>query len=100
MTRTATAAGVTGSRDFGDSCKFARSDLVFNRTFRDEEARADERLVANPFIARRITELANRLQQRVTRKLRAMLSAGFTELFTPKCVTILPDDGSLGSRNI
>ena len=82
MTGTTAAACVADSRDFGHSFESARGDLVFNRTFRDEEARADERFVAGPLFTRRIAELANRRQQRVAREFRTVLSVCFQALQT------------------
>jgi predicted Zn-dependent protease len=77
MTGTATAAGVAGAGNFGHGLESTFRDLGFNRPFRDKEARADERLIAAPLLARRIAVFTNRLQQRVTRKLRTVFSVCF-----------------------
>ena len=77
MTRTATAAGVTNSRNFGHGLKISRGNLVFNRSLRDEEAGANERFVANPLIARRIAELPNRREQCLAREFWTVFSVCF-----------------------
>ena len=82
MTRTATAAGVTDSRDFGYGLKISRGNLVFNRSFRDEEAGADKGFVAGPLVACRIAELPNRSQQCVVCEFRTVLSVYFQTVQT------------------
>ncbi|HEU5460243.1 MAG TPA: hypothetical protein VFU83_07095, partial [Pyrinomonadaceae bacterium] len=61
MTRSATAAGVTRIRHFGNCREAVRLNLTFDCTLRHEEARTDQRLVTRPLIARRIAEIANRI---------------------------------------
>ena len=101
MTGTAAAAGVTDARDFGDSVESSRRNLVFNRAFRNEEARANKRFIARPLVAHRIAKLANRSQEGVARKFWTVFAAGFkVGKVSPECITILPDDGGFGSRDI
>lgn len=102
MTRTAAAARVARSRNFGNGCESARGDLGFNGAFGNKKARTDQRFIAGPIIARRIAVLPNRSQQRITRELRAMLSFHFEsrKLTLYECVPILPDDSGFGSRDI
>ena len=77
MTGTATAARVTNTRYFSNGVETARGDFVFNRAFRDEEARANKRFVTCPFVARGVAELANGSQERVDRQLRTVFPARF-----------------------
>lgn len=74
MTRSATAARVANSRDFRNGVESSGSDLAFNRTFRNEKARADQRFVTGPLVTRRLAELANRRPERVDHELRTVFS--------------------------
>ena len=77
MTRTAAAAGVARARDFRNAAQSAARNLSFDGAFRNKEARADQRFVARPIVARGVAVLANRGQQRVTNELGAVLSFRF-----------------------
>jgi len=115
MTGTATAAGVTRARDFRNSLQSTAHDFSFYGALRNKETGTNERFVSAPLLACRIAELANRTKQRIARESRTVFSARFTvpsARFTvpsarfsfgepaPQSVTILPDDGGLGSRDI
>lgn len=75
MTRTAAAARVARARDFGDARKSTACNLAFDRAFGNKEARANERFVTAPVIARGVAVLADRSEQCVASEFRAMLSA-------------------------
>lgn len=83
MARTAAAARVARARDFGDARKSTACNLAFDRAFGNKEARAYERFVTAPVIARGVAILADRSEQRVASELRTVLSAG---LYTIKTV--------------
>ena len=108
MTGTAAAARATNARDVRNSLQSAAQNFSFNRALRNKETRTDQSFLTAPLLARRIAELANRSQQRITRESRTMFSTGFRRLspvlnfgeLAPQYVTILPDDGGLGSRNV
>ena len=101
MTRTAPAARIARARDFSDCLQSAARNLSFNSAFRNKEARADERFVAAPVVARGIAVLANRRQQRVAGELRTVLSSclKLAKAMLQRAV-ILPDYGGFGSRDI
>ena len=99
MTRTAAAARVARACDFRNGLQSATRNLSFDRAFGNKEARANQRFIACPIVARGVAVLTNRRQQRVTSELRAMFSPWlrFSKL---QRASILPDDGGFGSRDI
>src|ERR1043165_575 len=101
MTRTAAAARVASSRDFGDSSQAVRRDLAFDRPLGNKETRADQRFVAGPVGTRGIAVLANRGKKRVAGQLRTMLVFRFKVRERPfQRIRILSDNGRVGSRDI
>ncbi len=82
MTRTAATARVAGARDFGDGSQFSARDLALDSAFGNKKARADQRFVTGPIVARGVAVLPNRSQQRVTGQFRTVLSAGFQTVKT------------------
>ena len=101
MTRTAAAARVARARHFSNTLQSARGDLTFDSAFGNKETRADKCFVAGPVVARGVTVLTNRRQQRITRQFRTMLSPCFQlRQVSCQCAAILPDDGGFGSRDI
>ena len=73
MTRTAPAAGVARARDFRHAAQSMARNFSFDGAFGNKEARADERLVARPIVARGVAVLANRGEQGVTGQFRTVL---------------------------
>ena len=101
MTRTAAAAGITGSRDFSHAPQSTRGDLAFDRAFGNEEARADQRFVADPLVARCIAVFANRRQQRIASQLWTVLvrRLNFTEA-SSQLLGILPEHCGFRRRRV
>src|ERR1700754_575951 len=101
MTRTAPTARVARARDFTNSLQSTARNLSFNGAFGNKEARADERFVAGPVVARGIAVLAYRRQQRIAREFRTVLSSWLKTMKDSfNRVSVLPDDGGFGSRDI
>lgn len=101
MTRTAPTARVARTRDFGDGLQSTARNLSFNSVFGNKEARADERFVTSPVVARSVAILANRCQQRVAGQFRTVLSSWLKTMKDSfNRVAILSDDGRFGRRNI
>ena len=101
MTRTTAATGVARARDFSNVLQAVRFDFTFDCAFRNEEARADERFVAGPIVARGVAILANRCEQRIAREFRTVFSVPFQiGKVSTQCGGILSDDGCFGSRDI
>ena len=72
MTRTAAAAGVTGARDFGDSCQTAGLNLTFNSAFGNKKAGADQRFISGPIVTSGVAVFADGGEQCIAGESRAV----------------------------